>query len=285
MWIDAIIEYLKRVATYNPLIVGIELLLIGLVVYWAVNFLEGTRGERLFRGVIILLLAGSMILKLLIGSFGFERLQYLYSSFLILVLILAVAAFQPEIRRMLIRIGQAGSGFGSSSRQLSQTVEEIITAVNELSERKIGAIMVIERQVALGEFVETGVQIDSQVKSALLESIFYPGGALHDLAVIIRGDRITAARVQLPLAEIGTVKGVLGSRHRAAIGITTGSDAVAIIVSEETGIVSIAEEGRLDRHITEEELRKRLTNIIVDAAGLAAKLRKKTLAKSTQEKE
>jgi diadenylate cyclase len=281
MWIDAIIEYLQRVATYNPLVVGIELLLIGLVVYWAVNFLEGTRGERLFRGVIILLLAGSMLLKLLVNTFGFERLQYLYSSFLILVLILAAVAFQPEIRRMLIRIGQTGGSFGSSSqRQLSQTVEEIITAVNELSEKKVGAIMVIERQVALGEFIETGVRIDAQVRSALLESIFYPGGALHDLAVIIHGDRIAAARVQLPLAEIGTVKGVLGSRHRAAIGITTGSDAFAIIVSEGTGIVSIAEEGKLDRHITEEELRKRLTNIIVDTAGIAAKFRRH----KTQEK-
>ncbi|HBG28398.1 MAG: hypothetical protein A2Y10_11130 [Planctomycetes bacterium GWF2_41_51] len=274
MWIDAIIEYLKRVATNNPLIVIIELLLIGLVVYWAVNFIEGTRGERLFRGVIILLLAGSMILKLLVGSFNLERLQYLYSSFLILVLILAVAAFQPEIRRMLIRIGQTGSFGSSSQRQLSQTVEEIIMAVNNLSEKKIGAIIVIERQVALGEFTETGVRIDAQVKAALLESIFYPGGALHDLGVIIHGDRIAAARVQLPLAEIGTVRGILGSRHRAAIGITTGSDAVAIVVSEETGIVSIAEEGKLDRHITEELLRKRLTNIIVDTAGFAARFRK-----------
>jgi len=275
MWIDAVIEYLQRVATYNPLVVAIELLLIGLVVYWAVNFLEGTRGERLFRGVIILLLAGSMLLKLLVGTFGFERLQYLYSSFLILVLILAAVAFQPEIRRMLIRIGQTGGTFGSSNqRQLSQTVEEIIAAVNELSEKKIGAIIVIERQVALGEFVETGVRIDAQVRSALLESIFYPGGALHDLAVIIHGDRIAAARVQLPLAEIGTVKGILGSRHRAAIGITTGSDAFAIIVSEETGIVSIAEEGKLDRHITEQELRRRLTNIIVDTAGIGARFKK-----------
>ncbi|MFA5293462.1 MAG: diadenylate cyclase CdaA [Phycisphaerae bacterium] len=276
MWLDAIIEYFNRIATYNPLIVFIELLLIGLVVYWAVNFLEGTRGERLFRGVIILLLAGSMILKLLIGSFEFERLQYLYSTFLILVLILAVAAFQPEIRRMLIKIGQAGSFGSSSHQQLSQTVEEIIGAVTNLSEKKTGAIIVLERQVALGEFTETGVKFDAKVKAALLETIFYPGSALHDLAVIIHGDRIVAARVQLPLAEVGVIKGSLGSRHRAAVGITTGSDAVAVVVSEETGIVSIAENGKLDRHITEEELRKRLTNIIIDAGPITAKLRRKT---------
>lgn len=273
---DAILEYFSRLAIYNPLIVIIELLLIGLVVYWAINFLEGTRGERLFRGIIILLLAGSMILKLVIVRFDFARLQYLYNSFLVLVLIIAVVAFQPEIRRMLIRIGQAGSFSGSAHRQLLQTVEEIINAVTNLSEKKIGAIIVLERGVALGEFTETGVKLDAKVKATLLRTIFHPGTALHDLAVIIHGDRIVAARVQLPLAEAGLAGGSFGSRHRAAIGITTGSDAVAIVVSEETGNISIAEDGRLERHITEEELRKRLTSMLIDAGPLSARLRRNT---------
>ena len=260
---DAIFEYFSRIATYNPLIVIIELLLIGLVVYWAVNFLEGTRGERLFRGVIILLVAGSMILKLVIVRFDFVRLQYLYNSFLILVLIIAVAAFQPELRRMLMRIGQAGTFIGSSRQQLSQTVEEIVEAVVNLSAKSVGAIIVIERQVALGEFIETGVRLDTPVKAVLLETIFHPGTALHDLAVIIRGQQIVAARVQLPLAEVGSVGGALGSRHRAAIGITRGSDAVAVVVSEENGIISIAQDGKLDRHINKEQLRAKLSEIIV----------------------
>ena len=260
---DAIFEYFSRIATYNPLIVIIELLLIGLVVYWAVNFLEGTRGERLFRGVIILLVAGSMILKLVIVRFDFVRLQYLYNSFLILVLIIAVAAFQPELRRMLMRIGQAGSFAGSSRQRLSQTVEEIVEAAANLSTKSVGAIIVIERQVALGEFIETGVRLDAPVKAALLETIFHPGTALHDLAVIIRGQQIVAARVQLPLAEVGSVGGALGSRHRAAIGITRGSDAVAVVVSEENGIISIAQDGKLDRHINKEQLRAKLSEIIV----------------------
>jgi len=261
--LDAILEYFSRIATYNPLIVAIELLLIGLVVYWAVNFLEGTRGERLFRGVIILLLAGSMILKLLIMRFDFERLQYLYGSFLILVLIIAVAAFQPELRRMLIQIGQAGTFISSHHHQLSQTVEEIVEAAVNLSAKSVGAIIVIEKQVALGEFIESGVKIDAQVKAALLETIFYPGSPLHDLAVIIRGQQVVAARVQLPLAELGGTGGSLGSRHRAAMGIACGSDAAAIVVSEETGIISIAQDGKLDRHLTAEQLRARLTEIIV----------------------
>jgi diadenylate cyclase len=277
--LDAILEYFSRIATYNPLIVFIELLLIGLIVYWAVNFLEGTRGERLFRGVIILLLAGSMILKLLIMRFDFERLRYLYSTFLILVLIIAVAAFQPEIRRMLIHIGQAGSIGGSAHRKLLQTIEEVISAIVALSEKKVGAIIILERQVALGEFTETGVKIDAKVKAALLKTIFHPGSALHDLAVVIHGDRIVAARVQLPLAEAGLVGGSLGSRHRAAIGITTGSDAIALVVSEETGTISIGEDGKLDRHVTEEELRKRLTSIIIDAGPLPIRIRKIITAK------
>jgi len=259
------------VAAYNPLIVAIELLLIGLVVYWAVSFLEGTRGERLFRGVIIILFAGSLILKLLIGQFEFERLQYLYGGFLLAVLVIAVAGFQPEFRRMLIRIGQAGTFLSFSQQQLSQTVEQIISAVVDLSARNIGAIVVIERKVALGEFVETGVRLDSRVKAALLKTIFFPGSALHDMAVVIRGDQIVAARVQLPLAEAGSVSGMqLGSRHRAAIGVTRSSDAVVIVVSEETGVISLAENGQLSRYISESDLRKQLTNVMVDTAPVSS---------------
>ena len=269
---DAVLEYLGRVSTYNPFIVIIELGLIGFIVYWAVNFLEGTRGERLFRGVIIVLLAGAMILKLVIVQFDFVRLLYIYKSLLIVVLIIAVAAFQPELRRMLIRIGQAGSFSGSSHHQLSKTVQEIVEAVMALSAKSIGAIIVIERRVALGEFIETGVKIDGQVTAALLETIFYPGTSLHDLGVIVRGDKIIAARVQLPLAELGTMKGEsLGSRHRAAVGITRSSDAIVVVVSEETGTVSISQDGGLERELDESGLRKKLTSIIIDSAPMPVK--------------
>ena len=259
---EILIDYFNRVAGYPWWVVTIELFFIGLVVYWAVDFLEGTRGERLFRGVIFILIAVVIILNLVAEKFGFERLRYLYSGFLIFVLIIAIAAFQPEIRRALIRIGQPGF-LTSSSQQLARTAEEIITAVTELSTVKCGAIIVIEKRVALGEFVETGVRIDARVTSELLKTIFQPGTALHDMAVIIRGDRIAAARVQLPLAEAGSVDGIeLGSRHRAAMGITAGSDAACLIVSEETGIVSIAQSGNLTRNITESQLRKHLISTI-----------------------
>lgn len=259
---ETLVDYISRVASYDWWRVAIELLFIGLVVYWAVDFLEGTRGERLFRGVIFILIVGFIILKLVVGSLGLERLQYLYSGFLIGVLIIAVAAFQPEVRRAMMRIGQGGF-WSASPQQLSKTVEELTSAVMDLSAVSIGAIIVIERRVALGEFIETGVRIDSAVTAELLKTIFHPGTALHDMAVIIRGDRIVAARVQLPLAEASGMSGIeLGSRHRAALGITGGSDASCIVVSEETGIISIVENGKLTRNVTEEELKKYLSKTL-----------------------
>ncbi len=257
--IDQIRLYLTRVAGHGLWIIP-ELIFIGLVVYWVVDFLEGTRGERLFRAVIFILIVGALVLKLVVGQFPLERLQYLNNGFLIGVLIIAVAAFQPEVRRALMRIGQSNL-WSSASQQLSKTVEELVAAVTELSAARIGAIVVIEKRVALGEFIETGVRVDAKVTAELIKTIFQPGTALHDMAVIIRGDRIAAARVQLPLAEAGGISGAgLGSRHRAAMGITAGSDALCLVVSEETGIVSLAENGKLLRNMHESKLIERLAS-------------------------
>ncbi|HSV27338.1 MAG TPA: diadenylate cyclase CdaA [Sedimentisphaerales bacterium] len=277
---DAIFDYLRRVLTYPHIEVLVELALIGFVVYWFVNFLEGTRGERLFRGVIFIVVTGSLILSFLVRHYGFERLQFLYSRFLIAVLILAVAAFQPEIRRALIRIGQPRLVW-SASHQLSRTIEEIVTAAADFSSSRTGAIVVIERQVALGEFISGGVMIDAQVTSELLRTIFYPGTPLHDMAVVIRGERMIAARVQLPLAETGAHDKIdLGSRHRAAIGISAGSDAIVVVVSEETGIISMAENGSLTRNINDSDLRNRLTQVMTEPSLLEKfrKIQKKRLS-------
>ena len=267
-----ITDYLTRIAQYNWWVVAIELFFIGLVVYWIIEFLEGTRGERLFRGVIFVLLAGVLILNLIVEKYSFDRLEYLYKGFLIFLLIIAVAAFQPEIRRALIRIGQPRFLAGPS-QQLARTAEEVIAALVDLSENKIGAIIVIEKRVALGEFIETGVRLDARVRSELLKTIFYPDTPLHDMAVIVREDKIVAARVQLPLAEAGSLEGVeLGSRHRAAIGITSGSDATCLVVSEETGMISIAENGKLYRNVDEKQLRKHLTSTMDEISPIIDRL-------------
>lgn len=290
---DALIDYLHRVMLNNSWwVVIIELVLIGLIVYWIVDFLEGTRGERLFRGVLFLLVAGVIISNQVVQRFSLDRVAYLYKGFLIGVLIVAVAAFQPEIRRVLIRIGQPRLWHGSS-QELSRAVEEVVDAAAALSATRTGAIVVMEGHVALGEFIETGVRLDAQVSAELLKTIFYPGTSLHDMAVMIRHDRIVAARVQLPLAEAGAIRmaaeseGVgtqstgeeLGSRHRAAIGITSGSDAICLVVSEETGAISVAKEGRLHRNITQSQLRSYLVDAMAEKAAFSFS---KKRAKDTQ---
>ncbi len=270
---NAILDYLQGISFYERLIVVAELLLIGVFVYAVINFLQGTRGERLFRGMIFILVVGSLVLNLVVKTFGMERVAFLYGGFMIAVLAIGVIAFQPEIRRALIRIGQTRLFTTSSSLQLSRSVEQIITAVGSMASSRTGAIIVIPQQVGLGEFIETGVRIDARVTAELIETIFHDGSPLHDMAMVIQGDRIVAARVQLPLAEGGaTVGRQLGSRHRAAIGVSNSSDAIVIVVSEETGIVSLAMNGSLIRNISESQLRRHLTTALVETTPLLEKL-------------
>jgi diadenylate cyclase len=260
--------YFERILSYNLLKVALELFLIGLVVWWVVNFLEGTRGARLFRGVFFILVIGSLVLNLIVEQFDFERIEFLYNGFLLAVLIMAVAAFQPELRRALIRIGQTGFA-NSPNRRIARAVDEIVSAVEHMSISHTGAIMVIEEQVGLKEYIETGVKIDAVITAQLIETIFYEGTPLHDMAVVIRGDRIIAAGVQLPLAERGTVELVeLGSRHRAAIGISLTTDATVIVVSEETGIISVATDGNLNRKIAPATLSVLLSKAVKDTPSM-----------------
>ena len=274
---NAIFEYILKIkdSPDDLLRVIFELLLIGIVVYWAVSFLEGTRGERLFKGVVFVLIIGILILNLVAKNLGLERIEYLYKGFATIAFLVITIAFQPEIRRALMSIGRADF-LTSSPQQLSRSVEEIINAVSQLSATRTGAIMVIQQQVGLAEFIETGVKIDSKVTSELIKTIFYPGTALHDMAIVIQGDRIVAARVQLPLADASAVGGKeLGSRHRAAIGVTSSSDAIVVVVSEETGIVSLAINGNLIRNISETQMRTHLTTAVVETTPLVERIQEK----------
>jgi diadenylate cyclase len=262
----------------------IELLIIGVIVYWTVSFLEGTRGERLFRGVISILIIGSLVLKLFVGNLHLDRIAYLYNYITIPAILVITVAFQPEIRRALIRLGQTRF-LPSSSQQLSRSVEEIISAVTQLAATKTGAIIVIQQQVGLGEFIDTGVKVDSKVTAEMLKTVFYPGTVLHDMAVVIQGNRIVAARVQLPLAEAEAVGGrQLGSRHRAAIGVTTSSDATVIVVSEETGIISVAVNGNLIRNVSESQLRRYLTTAVVETTPLVEQIQETQKTKAPAKK-
>lgn len=241
---DAIVTYFYRVANYNLLVVAIELVLIGAVVWWVMRFLRGTRGARLVKGVAVILATVYIVIRLLPPELRWERIRWLYDNFLLFAFVAVVVAFQPELRRVLIQVGQA-SLFTGKRGQVQAMIDALADSAAYLSRNKIGAIVAVERAVGLGAIEETGTPVDAELTPGLLNSIFYPGSALHDMGVIVRDGRIVAAGCQFPLAESAEVDSSLGTRHRAALGLTKDSDAVVLVISEETGRVSIACEGQL----------------------------------------
>jgi diadenylate cyclase len=272
--ITAIRTYLNRVQTYNAIVVGVELLLIGAVVWWVVRFLRGTRGARLVKGVALLLVTVYVLIRLLPKHLGWERIVFLYGHFLVFCFVAVVVAFQPELRRALIQLGQTRL-FRNRESQVESTVDALVQSAAYLSRNKIGALIAVERSVGLGALMETGTGIDSDLTSGLLNTIFFPGTALHDMGVIVREGRIAAAGCQFPLAESGDVDPSLGSRHRAALGLAQESDAVVLLVSEETGRVSLAYEGQLFIGLELENLREMLLGLLAPKWLLAQRRKAK----------
>lgn len=241
----------------------LDILLVAVLVYNLLLILRGRRAAAILAGLITLgfvYVAASMA--------GLELLRTLlataapYSAFAVIVM------FQSEIRRMLARIGRRKwLTFGAKLEQ-RETLEELMLAVQDMAQTKTGALIVIEREIGLRTFIESGVPLDAKVSQDLLLSIFQPGGALHDGAVIVQGERVAAAACFLPLT-MNPVSRNLGTRHRAGIGVTEETDCVAIVVSEETGRISIASSGELEPNVTAERLRERLAA----ALGLAGQIK------------
>lgn len=256
-------DLLLRLASYPLWEVAVELAVIWLVVWAIVRFLRGTRAVGALKGLLIVLLLGTILTRVLgSGGASFQRLTYLYDRALALVAVALIVIFQPELRRGLIRLGEAPL-FRVTRSQQAQIISAVVSAAEYLAKARFGAIIVIERHIGLRGITEGGTTLDAEVSDRLLRCIFFPGSALHDLAVVIRGTRITAAGVQLPLAEPSDMPDPqLGSRHRAAVGVTKDSDAVVVVVSEESGHVRLAERGRLSRPFSGpelvEELQRRL---------------------------
>jgi diadenylate cyclase len=262
--INEIASYLSRVLTYPPQVVVVELLLIGLVVWLCLRFLRGTRGARLIKGAAVLLVTVYVVIRLLPKSLGWERIEFLYGKFLWFAFIAVIVAFQPELRRALIQIGQARF-FRGARGEVEEMVEAFMESAAYLSRNKIGAIIAIERSVGLATFAETGTILDSRVAAPLINTIFFPDSPLHDMGVIVRNGRLTAASCQFPLAESDEVDPSLGSRHRAALGLAQETDAVVLVVSEESGRVSIACEGQLYIGLEMEGLREMLLGLLQPA--------------------
>jgi diadenylate cyclase len=254
-------EFFRAIRSYPWWQVAIELLIIGAVVYWVVMFLQGTRGARLLKGIAFLLVVLYVVVRLLAGRFGLQRLAFLYEKFLLAAGFAIIVVFQPEIRRALMRLSETRI-FRSLNNQLNEDIDALVESATFLSRRKIGALVAIERDVALGEVAETGTRINADLTADLLNTIFWPNSPLHDLGVVVQSGRVAYAGVQFPLAESGELEKELGSRHRAAVGMSQDSDAVVLVVSEETGDISIAERGQLIRKLTPETLRGLLTELL-----------------------
>jgi diadenylate cyclase len=233
----------------------IDVAVVAFVLYQLLRLLRGTQGTQILAGLILLAVVGVLSTQL-----NLVLLSWLFKNAGFFILIGVIVMFQPELRRALDQIGRLGklgrplSGYSTSL--YSQAISEAIRAVERLSVRKTGALIAFERDVGLEDYAATGVKINGEISAEFLQSIFYPNSPLHDGAVIVRGNRIIAAGCLLPLPEEGLVRERLGTRHRAALGLSLASDALVLVVSEETGAISVIEEGKITRNLDSDSLRR-----------------------------
>ena len=242
------------------LTMAVEILLLWVIFYYLLKLIRGTRGAQVLSGLataLVIVLAFTYFLNL-------HTLNWMFRTFSVNLVLAFVIIFQPEIRKALAELGRPGvlPGSGTVKPGARDIVEPLVNAIRDLSRKKIGALIAIEREAGLRAVEETGVLIDSRVNPDLVSSIFFPRSPLHDGGVIIRADRITAAGCVFPLSQKEELHRSLGTRHRAAIGITEETDAVVLVVSEETGNISLAFRGRLSRGLDEDRLRRMLTSMI-----------------------
>jgi diadenylate cyclase len=234
----------------------IDIAIVSFIIYKIFILVKGTRAARMLIGVGVLL-AISLISRFL----ELYTLDWLIQSFWTQIVIILIILFQPEIRKALAQMGETSILHRFSSAGEMKTIEEIVKASQGLANKKIGALIVFERNVSLNDYVEIGVPLEARVTKELLMSIFHPTSPIHDGAVIIKKNRIVAAGCFLPIKLGAELKKTYGTRHRAALGITEETDAVAVIVSEETGGISLAVNGELLSNLDIETLREKLTNL------------------------
>lgn len=236
----------------------IDIAVVAVVLYQLLMLIKGTRAVQLLKGILVLLIISNIA-----EFFRLNTISWLLDQVWQMLFIALPVVFQPELRRALEQLGR-GRFFvrhpqSLGPEALSQVTEELVRCTQVLSKNRIGALIAIERETGVQEFIETGIKIDGVVSSEFLVNIFIPNTPLHDGAVIIRGDRVAAAGCFLPLSENTNIQKELGTRHRAAIGLTEVSDALIIVVSEETGAISVALDGVLTRFLDEKALRDLLT--------------------------
>jgi diadenylate cyclase len=231
----------------------LEIAILTIGIYYALMFVRGTRGWPVVIGFVFVLFT----LLLLAGLLELQVLSWLLRNFFVWIAVAVLVIFQPELRRMLAEVGRLPRF--TSAREQRESIEVIIQTAERLADVRIGALMAIEQSIQLDKAVESGVVVDCEATPEMLETIFFPNNAIHDGGVILRGDRIVKAACIFPLTQKPGLSKSLGTRHRAAIGLSEETDAVIVVVSEENGAISYANKGQLVRGVSLEELRAFLT--------------------------
>ncbi|AZA20206.1 MAG: TIGR00159 family protein [Lactobacillus helveticus] len=247
--------------TWNNFSIAIDILIIWYLVYRLIMLIRGTKAVQLAKGIVFI-----FIVRIIAGLLQLRAVTYIVDQIVSWAVIGIIVIFQPEIRRGLERLGRTPifSGRGESAHAKSvKMVQELDKAIQYMSKRRIGALITIQQDTGLDDYIETGIKLDADITGELLINIFIPNTPLHDGAVIINNDRIAVAAAYLPLSDSSMIPKRLGTRHRAAVGISEVTDAVTIVVSEETGGVTITKNGRFLLYLTREEYLKYLNAQLV----------------------
>jgi diadenylate cyclase len=256
-------EFRWLLSQFGDFRVIIDILVVTTIIYWLLWVAQGTRATQLIRGAIIFFAVAYFLAR----SLDLATLNWILSRTWPALVVAIPVIFQQELRRALEQLGHTGSWlrtpFPTGVVEESElAIDEIVRAAAQLARLRFGALMVIERETGLQDYADRGVGLDAVLSRQLLVTIFFPNSPLHDAAALIRGDRIVAASVVLPLTDNISPTGQLGTRHRAAIGVTEDSDALAVVVSEETGQISVAHNGRLIRNLDQDRLRRVLRTLL-----------------------
>lgn len=262
--IDSIQYFFANYSSYFRVQDFIDILIVAYIIYKAFSFIKETRAEQLVKGIIVL-----VVILFISEWFGLYTLNYILKNTMQVGVLALLVVFQPELRRGLEHVGRSrfGGFFFNDGNQTELDTEhvcdEVCEAVSYLSDKRIGSLIVMERHTKVGDIIRTGVNLDSLVSSSLLINLFIPNTPLHDGAVVLRDNRIMAGGCLLPLTQTQKLSAELGTRHRAAIGMSENSDAIVVVVSEETGKISIALDGDLTRNLTVESLRKAIKKLML----------------------
>ena len=253
-----IVTALDLTSPLRYIILFIDLSLVILLVYFLYKFIKKTRAEQIFKGVLLL-----FVIFIIAKALNLVILNFILTNFMAYGIFMIIVVFQPELRKAFEKLGRSkivGVFDTNESILIKHSISEIVKAVEIMSLKQIGALIVIERKTKIAEVLREGVNLSAKISSELIQNIFMPRTPLHDGAIVIDGTQILAAKCILPLASEGAVPKNLGTRHRAAVGITEISDALVIVVSEETGIISLVEDGKLTRELTGDSLKELLLN-------------------------